>query len=106
MGHGEFFVGSLPDRLTKKPTKDTHGHNLGSHAAHGPEATFSAEVKPDNQSDDTEKRTTPITDNAALTQIIGIAILEFGVALHRQVISSPIVYTTTNYSLTTHKTAY
>jgi zinc transporter 1/2/3 len=73
---------------------DTHGHSLGSHAAHGPEATFSA---PDNAvnkaekegstSSDVESAThvrahaTSVSDNV-LTQIIGVAILEFGVVLH------------------------
>ena len=73
---------------TLKITTDTHGHGIGSHAAHGPEgkldeAPTKAEVKEESTSD-VEDQGNPIIDNNALAQIIGVAILEFGVALHRQ----------------------
>lgn len=62
---------------------DPHGHSVGAHAAHGPESR-----SPD--STDEEK---PIDleeyhwsrDDTGMTQAIGLAILEFGVVLHRQV---------------------
>lgn len=78
---------------------DNHGHNLGSHAAHGPEGAYNqpataADVPkaPDEKSNksgseiDSEAQqhahhANTIADNAA-AQIIGVAILEFGVALH------------------------
>ncbi|KAF9466048.1 ZIP-like iron-zinc transporter [Collybia nuda] len=72
---------------------DAHGHNLGSHAAHGPETVYKspdanrAEPKPDlNSSDSHSHSSDPESlqglDDSPATQIVGIAILEFGVALH------------------------
>ncbi|KAJ7599376.1 ZIP-like iron-zinc transporter [Mycena floridula] len=56
---------------------DVHGHVTGSHAAHGPEGTLPAK----NSSSDIESMYQAPLDSAA-AQIIGVAILEFGVALH------------------------
>lgn len=65
---------------------DPHGHNIGSQAAHGPEGALSepAEKKDIASSGDNESINSvgPMDDNA-LAQIVGVAILEFGVALHR-----------------------
>ncbi|EGN96717.1 hypothetical protein SERLA73DRAFT_140426 [Serpula lacrymans var. lacrymans S7.3] len=67
---------------------DPHGHNVGSHAAHGPE---SQHVKGDSgddrnseklQSDEEALRQQKSLDDSAVAQVIGIFILEFGVLLH------------------------
>ncbi|KAJ7850996.1 ZIP-like iron-zinc transporter [Mycena leptocephala] len=58
-----------------------HGHHVGSHAAHGPESTR----VPAKHAQDTEQQGTKQLlhmDDSAAAQIIGIAILEFGVLLH------------------------
>ncbi|KAF9480530.1 ZIP-like iron-zinc transporter [Pholiota conissans] len=73
-------------------THDAHGHSLGSHAAHGPEGVINPPTKVEsNISADVESARNSIPqqhehdhdfeDNAS-TQMIGIAILEFGVVLH------------------------
>ncbi|KAF5383718.1 hypothetical protein D9615_003583 [Tricholomella constricta] len=76
---------------------DNHGHNLGSHAAHGPESVYNnqstAAISVPRPVD--EKSTSSMSDleegkhshsdtviSSPIAQIIGIAILEFGVALH------------------------
>ncbi|KAJ6586228.1 ZIP-like iron-zinc transporter [Mycena sp. CBHHK59/15] len=61
---------------------DPHGHNAGSHAAHGPEGADSPPTK--YVADAEEQSTHKVThlDDSASAQIIGIAILEFGVLLH------------------------
>ncbi|KAF7293072.1 hypothetical protein MIND_01206600 [Mycena indigotica] len=69
---------------------DAHGHSVGSHAAHGPESSKLAfgGPPPKNMSEDGhisdaeigEVTTSTTADTAG--QIIGIAILEFGVLLH------------------------
>jgi len=63
---------------------DAHGHDIGSHAAHGPEAVLPEEKKvlpsEHGHAEDLERQA--VLDNAA-AQIIGVAILEFGVLLHR-----------------------
>ncbi|KAG5636784.1 hypothetical protein H0H81_006898 [Sphagnurus paluster] len=85
---------------------DHHGHNLGGHAAHGPEGIYTqstqpvglaepkaADEKSTSSSDVEEGKNThdhahahnSVMDNAA-AQIIGVAILEFGVALHSTLI--------------------
>lgn len=65
---------------------DPHGHNIGSHGAHGPEGEPAepAEKKDIASAGDNESMNSvgPMDDNA-LAQIVGVAILEFGVALHR-----------------------
>lgn len=74
---------------------DAHGHNSGSHAAHGPEGTLT-DRKEATGSDDLESGSKHghdhdhdhEHDNTAFAQIIGVGILEFGVVLHRCV-SSP-----------------
>ncbi|KAJ7767022.1 ZIP-like iron-zinc transporter [Mycena maculata] len=64
-------------------THDPHGHHVGSHAAHGPEST--PEV-PSTKFADKESQSIhepdDVDDAAAAAQIIGVAILEFGVLLH------------------------
>ncbi|KAG6909353.1 hypothetical protein DXG01_000953 [Tephrocybe rancida] len=83
-------------------THDAHGHDLGSHAAHGPEpdavveaATPSIDEKGSSSSSTTTDiesqdrhpshahaaHANTLADSPA-AQIIGVAILEFGVALH------------------------
>ncbi|KAG6813873.1 hypothetical protein H0H92_006280 [Tricholoma furcatifolium] len=80
-------------------THDPHGHDLGSHAAHGPEPAASTTTPAlstqektsgngsgngsdiESQDHDHEVETSTLTDSAA-AQIIGVAILEFGVTLH------------------------
>lgn len=71
---------------------DAHGHHFGSHAAHGPEGGFSSSDKAVNQPDKENESSSDIengmvhkhqfTDNV-LAQIVGVAILEFGIVLHR-----------------------
>jgi len=65
---------------------DPHGHDVGSHAAHGPEgnATPPQETKEMAVAGDSETASTDNmpTDADALAHILGIAILEFGVLLH------------------------
>lgn len=76
---------------------DAHGHTHGGHAAHGPEGVLVGSGNGDQKDDransaDVESigkddahnhhRGNAFTDKA-ITQIIGVAILEFGVALHR-----------------------
>ncbi|TFK74958.1 ZIP zinc/iron transport family [Pluteus cervinus] len=70
---------------------DAHGHEMGSHAAHGPELSHDRKdveevVKPDTHSDSIDSSKGFAQDGDALTQIIGVAILEFGVALHSVII--------------------
>ncbi|KAF8239348.1 ZIP zinc/iron transport family [Tricholoma matsutake] len=66
---------------------DAHGHKTGSHAAHGPEGSFdhlppNSKLESKMDSTDVEGQPTWTIDDSALAQIIGIAILEFGVTLH------------------------
>ncbi|PPQ62896.1 hypothetical protein CVT24_006294 [Panaeolus cyanescens] len=63
---------------------DAHGHGPGSHAAHGPEGSFDDKSKNDTNSSDVEVARTPTHpfQDSMTTQIIGVAILEFGVVLH------------------------
>lgn len=69
---------------------DAHGHDTGSHAAHGPEGNIS------NTSKDVEAVPSEMTSaktevhqhphmilDSVISQVIGVAILEFGVVLHR-----------------------
>jgi solute carrier family 39 (zinc transporter), member 1/2/3 len=100
---------------------DAHGHGLGGHAAHGPEGTGTPANRPSN-SDlelDVEKADTkgqgPSTQSSshshshthshshnhgsghlgdsALAQLVGIAILEFGVLLHSVLIGLTLAVT-------------
>lgn len=82
---------------------DAHGHGTAGHAAHGPEAEAKSniqdldlpaeEVRAASHSShsvnnsDVEKirAENPVLDSP-VTQILGVAILEFGVVLHRSVI--------------------
>ncbi|KAK7024950.1 ZIP-like iron-zinc transporter [Favolaschia claudopus] len=68
---------------------DPHGHYTGSHAAHGPEGT---QTPPKESASDVEEQRhhhhghshgeLSHLDDSAAAQIVGIAILEFGVLLH------------------------
>ncbi|KAF8887550.1 Zinc/iron permease [Infundibulicybe gibba] len=64
---------------------DAHGHDHGAHTAHGPEGAL-VEPKFKRQSSggasDIEAIKDIIDDESAVAQIIGVIILEFGVALH------------------------
>ncbi|KAF9031366.1 ZIP-like iron-zinc transporter [Hymenopellis radicata] len=64
---------------------DAHGHVAGGHAAHGPEGNTDVDkIKSGTDSSvDIERASeSHYVMDSALTQIIGIAILEFGVVLH------------------------
>lgn len=72
---------------------DAHGHQAGGHAAHGPEGNLAYQIegnvdesklKVSDSKLDIEDQQHRVLDSA-LTQIIGVAILEFGVTLHRYV---------------------
>jgi solute carrier family 39 (zinc transporter), member 1/2/3 len=77
-------------------THDPHGHNTGSHAAHGPETngsrgpdeeqaiTDAPLEKLDSSSDEHshDKQPDNVLDKPS-AQVLGIFILEFGVVLHR-----------------------
>ena len=73
-------------------SSDAHGHDVGSHAAHGPEgdmidSTAARDLEAstaDTVNSESEKHSHKhqVLD-AAASQIIGVAILEFGVVLHR-----------------------
>jgi zinc transporter 1/2/3 len=65
---------------------DTHGHDHRAHAAHGPEGgvpadTENKKIKDIEEDSDGEHRPAHLTSDA-LTQVLGVAILEFGVTLH------------------------
>ncbi|KAH0583311.1 hypothetical protein H2248_011179 [Termitomyces sp. 'cryptogamus'] len=63
---------------------DPHGHDTGSNAAHGPEPVSVPDPEKGNGNTDVVSQGSNqnvIVDNAA-AQIIGVAILEFGVILH------------------------
>ncbi|KAJ7097268.1 ZIP-like iron-zinc transporter [Mycena belliarum] len=71
---------------------DPHGHYTGSHAAHGPEGAQTPPKESGSSSSDIEQQREhphphhhghlPHLDDSAAAQIVGIAILEFGVLLH------------------------
>ncbi|KAF9006007.1 ZIP-like iron-zinc transporter [Cyathus striatus] len=67
---------------------DVHGHGHGSLAAHGPEGELVQPKSGASSSSDIESPKVEHQhgilgfDDSAITQIVGIAILEFGVALH------------------------
>ncbi|KAG6861081.1 hypothetical protein C0995_004180 [Termitomyces sp. Mi166 len=67
---------------------DPHGHDIGSHAAHGPEPNevvsheVSAQEKAHSQGDVESQDYGGVTVDNAAAQIIGVAILEFGIILH------------------------
>lgn len=58
-----------------------HGHDAGTFAAHGPEAD-AEDAREKNSDLDSPKAAPPVIDHNAMAQIIGVAILEFGVLLH------------------------
>jgi len=69
-------------------TYDPHAHDVGSgHTAHGPEVDLAEPIESKETAEsggDIESFNTPARpfDDNALAQIIGVAILEFGIALH------------------------
>jgi solute carrier family 39 (zinc transporter), member 1/2/3 len=65
---------------------DTHGHRVGSHAAHGPEGDDQRSGDNNFEKGDLEslpQNLNATIDDSAAAQIIGVFILEFGVVLHR-----------------------
>ncbi|KAI0046087.1 ZIP zinc/iron transport family [Auriscalpium vulgare] len=80
-----FRIGTA--RLAKLGIRhDAHGHSVGGHAAHGPEGDADVEEDFDGPPRK-EFREDSAADQAdaehnALAQIIGVAILEFGIVLH------------------------
>ncbi|KAK0501471.1 Zinc/iron permease [Armillaria luteobubalina] len=72
-------------------SRDAHGHLAGGHAAHGPEGDIAHHIELGNVSESkisASESDLGVEDqqhrvlNSAMTQIIGVAILEFGVTLH------------------------
>ncbi|KAJ8515882.1 hypothetical protein ONZ45_g6734 [Pleurotus djamor] len=65
---------------------DPHGHAVGSVAAHGPEGELAEKPKPDSGEDVESAHSQSLHKHSfhddTFAQIIGIAILEFGVILH------------------------
>ena len=61
-------------------TIDPHGHEVGSHVAHGPEGDIERDAKGSGVSVKTDAAAAAAD---AAGQIIGVFILEFGVVLHR-----------------------
>ena len=87
---GRHIAACLHIDLSEK--QDAHGHDVGSHAAHGPEGGYlkSGQVTDKDQAlDDEEAAQAPehthrhSFEDSITTQIIGVGILEFGVLLHR-----------------------
>lgn len=92
-----FYHEELPHSLF---STDAHGHQHGGHAAHGPEGLLVAsESQRQKRTSDVESLGTEKTEHnphqhgdetfldAGLAHVLGIAILEFGVVLHRCVLS-------------------
>ncbi|EJF59373.1 ZIP-like iron-zinc transporter [Dichomitus squalens LYAD-421 SS1] len=61
---------------------DAHGHGLASHAAHGPETDHEQQHELESGRRAQHQDTPNTLGDSATAQIIGIAILEFGVLLH------------------------
>jgi solute carrier family 39 (zinc transporter), member 1/2/3 len=62
---------------------DAHGHD-GAHAAHGPEGDLVRQRKETTSLDEESLQATPHGFlDSVVSQCVGIAILEFGCALHR-----------------------
>jgi zinc transporter 1/2/3 len=89
--HGELLLIRRSFSLTYWK-KDAHGHSLGSHAAHGPEGVINPPTRIESKTlDDVESAGSNPSqhehnhgfEDSMATQMIGIAILEFGVVLHR-----------------------
>ncbi|KAJ7812972.1 ZIP zinc transporter-domain-containing protein [Mycena olivaceomarginata] len=85
-----FYAGTLPaNNLETRPSLEFARHYTGSHAAHGPERTIAppkvgsdiGEQENDHQHDHGHGEPSHL-DGSASAQIVGIAILEFGVLLH------------------------
>lgn len=70
---------------------DAHGHGIGSHISHGPEGLpqtvekepSASDIENNNSSSEGEGSKGFHFDDSVLAQVIGVAILEFGVILHR-----------------------
>jgi zinc transporter 1/2/3 len=80
------FYTSFAFSCSSFQTLDAHGHDTGgSHAAHGPEGDLVTEKQVPRSGDlEAMNHLKDVADSAS-AQIIGIAILEFGVVLHRYV---------------------
>ncbi|KAF4593376.1 high-affinity Zn(2+) transporter zrt1 [Pleurotus pulmonarius] len=61
---------------------DPHGHNVGSHVSHGPEGELINDVEKTKADVESQDSSNPRYTESTMTQIIGVAILEFGVTLH------------------------
>ncbi|KAJ8694704.1 hypothetical protein PTI98_007356 [Pleurotus ostreatus] len=61
---------------------DPHGHNVGSHVSHGPEGELINEQEKTKADVESQSSGNPMYTESAMAQIIGVAILEFGVVLH------------------------
>lgn len=96
MTHG--MLKSFPLReCNNSSVTDPHGHNAtGSHAAHGPEVNGERAAERIEEESFSEKRKVDDLetlhnhggmDHNAAAQIIGVFILEFGVVLHRYILS-------------------
>ncbi|KJA28165.1 hypothetical protein HYPSUDRAFT_62552 [Hypholoma sublateritium FD-334 SS-4] len=81
---------------------DAHGHDHGSHAAHGPESNYvqSSKIADKDQSLDIEETAQAPEhvhshgfEDSITTQIIGVGILEFGVLLHSFLIGLTLAVT-------------
>ncbi|KAF8813469.1 ZIP zinc/iron transport family [Phlegmacium glaucopus] len=75
-------------------THDAHGHGLGSHPALGPEAIHqTSEPTANNETSSSDLEKGFNFDDNALAQIVGVAILEFGVVLHSVLIGLTLAVT-------------
>lgn len=74
---------SLRPLARHEPFVDTHGHNVGSHVSHGPEGELINEQEKTKADVESQSSGNPMYTESAMAQIIGVAILEFGVVLHR-----------------------
>ncbi|KAJ8518573.1 hypothetical protein ONZ45_g4375 [Pleurotus djamor] len=63
-------------------THDPHGHGVGSHVPHGPEGEVAETKKSEGHEDVESANSFKTYTHDAMAQIIGIAILEFGIVLH------------------------
>ncbi|KAI0060637.1 ZIP-like iron-zinc transporter [Artomyces pyxidatus] len=63
-------------------THDAHGHGVGSVSAHGPEGASDAIREVGKTVDASDVENEEVDESAAAAQVIGVAILEFGVVLH------------------------
>ncbi|TRM65461.1 Zinc/iron permease [Schizophyllum amplum] len=98
---------------------DAHGHDAGSHAAHGPEGRLAASAEEDVEAmpekterslsrEDNEASERGGESHSSIGQVIGVAILEFGVILHSILIGLTLAvdesFTTLFIVITLHQT--